>query len=469
MNQLTHFIDGGWHQSASEQHFEARNPADDSLVATFAAGNAADVAAAVASARSAHPEWAALGVAARVELLRAFIDQVEASVPELARLEHLEMGKPEAMAAESILGSAHAFRAALNDALEYPFEESLAAPSGTTIIRRAPRGIIAQIVPWNFTVAQILGALAPLLATGNCVIVKPSEKSTPSAAALFAANHLPAGVLNLVLGAGEAGAALSGHPDIDGVLFTGSVATGRRVAAAATAQLNPVTLELGGKDAAIVDEDVDLATVVNDVALGAFLNSGQICASIERLYVHEAIAAQFMDQLRETIKLYQPGGEMEIGPLVDREQREIVHRHVSDAIEQGATLVEGGVVPAGTGAYYPVTIVTGVNDSMLLGSEETFGPVLGITVTPDFDSALRAAAQSEFGLAATVYSNSVAHIRAAAELPVGYVWINGWQGSAGLRLAEPHGVSGMGAVGHRASFDNAVRPRTIFIPKGEAL
>ena len=469
MTQLTHFIGGAWQASCGQDQLEAHNPADDSLVATFAAGNAADVDAAVTVAKAAHAEWAALSPTDRISQLRAFIDEVESIIPELARLEHLEMGKPEAMAAESILGAAHAFRAALDDAVEYPFSEEIDAPTGTTLISRAPRGVIAQIVPWNFTVAQILGALAPLLATGNCVIVKPSEKSTPSAVAMFAVNHLPPGVLNLVLGAGEAGAALSAHSAIDGVLFTGSVATGRRVAVAATSNLNPVTLELGGKDAAIVDDNVELSKVVQDVTLAAFLNSGQICASVERLYLHENIAEEFIELLLKEIRHYQPGGEMEIGPLVDRGQREIVHRHVSDAVERGAEILIGGAIPDGPGAFYPITVVTGVSNDMLLGNEETFGPVLGITIVRDFAEALAAAAESDYGLAATVYTSTDAHIRAASQLPVGYVWVNGWQGSAGLRLAEPHGVSGMGAVGHRASFDNAVRPRTTFIPKGESL
>ncbi len=469
MTQLTHFIGGTWREPLGERSLEARNPADDSLVAVFADGNAADVDAAVRSARSANADWAALTVTERIAQLRGFIDGVEALVPELARLEHLEMGKPEAMAAESILGSVAAFRAALDDAATYPFSEELDAPSGTTLITRSPRGTIAQIVPWNFTVAQILGALAPLLATGNCVIVKPSEKSTPSAVAMFEANHLPEGVLNLVLGAGEAGAALSAHPDIDGVLFTGSVATGRKVAAAATVNLNPVVLELGGKDAAIVDEGVDLKSVAQDVALGAFLNSGQICASIELLYLHSAIAEEFLALLIAELSAYQPGGSMEIGPLVDRGQRASVHGHVSDALQRGAQLLIGGQLPEGPGAYYPITLVRDIDDSMLISQEETFGPVLGIRVVPDFASAMEQAARSKYGLAATVYTTSDEHIRDAAGLPVGYVWVNGWQGSAGLRLAEPHGVSGMGAVGHRASFDNAVRPRTIFVPKGESL
>lgn len=468
MEQLTHYIGGEWRPSRDTAVLESRNPADGAVLATFPRGCAEDTDAAIAASREAFTSWSGLEHAERLTALRAFIDRVETQVPELARWEHLEMGKPEPMASGMILGAIAAFRAALDEAENFTLMEEIDSPTGTTIITRNPRGVIAQIVPWNFTIAQVIGALAPLLAVGNCVIVKPSEKSTPSAVELFRSNTLPSGVLNLLLGDGVSGSTLSGHPGIDGVIFTGSVATGRKVAAAATANLNPVTLELGGKDAAIVDADVDLEAVVRDVAFASFLNSGQICTSIERLYVHEHIAEKFLALFLEEARKYESGGEMQIGPMVDANQREIVHTHVTDAVTKGASLLLGGELPRGSGAYYPVTVLSGVDDSMLLGSTETFGPVVGVSIVPDFEEALRRAAHSDYGLAATVYTQSADHIRAAATLPVGYVWVNGWQGTAGIRLAEPHGVSGLGAAGNQASFDNAVRTRTTFVPKGNS-
>ncbi|MGX1701198.1 aldehyde dehydrogenase family protein [Microbacterium sp. NPDC055357] len=464
MDDLQHFIGGAWTPSTSDERLRAVDPTSGEVVATFPIGSEADVDLAVAAARAAQPAWAALTMTERIAHLERFIDAVAERVDSMAEWERREMGKPVAIGAQFIAGSIAGFRAALVAAADYPLEENISSPAGTTVIRREARGVIAEVTPWNFTVAQILGGLAPLLVAGNTVIVKPSEKSTPSAVDLFLANNLPAGVLNLLLGDGRVGGPLTAHAGIDGVLFTGSVATGRKVATAAGANLNPVTLELGGKDAAVVDAGVDIVQVAQDVALGAFLNTGQICASIERLYVHDEIADDFLEAFLAASDAFAPGGAMEMGPMIDDEQRGIVHSHVQDAVSRGARIVRGGELPDGPGTFYPVTVVEDVTRDMLLESSETFGPVVALTRVASFEEGLRRAADSDYGLAATVYSRDDAHIRAAHALPVGYVWINGWQGSAGIRLAEPHGVSGMGVSGNTRSFDNSTRVRTVFIP-----
>lgn len=465
---LKHFIGGEWVGSSDATLLTANDPTDNSVVASFPAGSTADADAAVAAARAAQPAWAALSMEERIAQLTTFIDAVSERVDAMAEWERREMGKPVAVGAQFIHGSIAGFRATLESAATYAMEERIPAPNGTTMIRREARGVIAEIVPWNFNIAQILGGLASLLVVGNTVIIKPSEKSTPSTIELFNANTLPAGVLNLLLGDSRSGAPLAAHTDIDGVLFTGSVATGRKIAAVAGENLNPVTLELGGKDAAVVDADVNIPEVAANVAFGGLLNSGQICASIERLYVHEEIADEFISELLQAVKAFEPGGPMELGPLADDSQRTIVHTHVQDALAKGARALIGGELPDGPGYYYPITLLEDVTPDMLVETTETFGPVIAITRVSSFQEGIEKASASEYGLMATAYSNTPEHIEAAFELPVGYLCINGWQGTAGIRLAEPHGVSGLGTVGNIRSLDNATRVRTIFVPGAAA-
>lgn len=461
---LRHYIGGEWVESSGPIMLTANDPTDGSLVAHFPAGSEADANAAVAAARAAQPAWAALSMEERVAQLHTFIDAVESRVPEMAEWERREMGKPVAIGDQFMRGAIASFRAKLDLAATYSMEERIPATSGTTIVRREARGVMAEIVPWNFNIAQILGGLSSLLVVGNAVVIKPSEKSTPSTVELFKANTLPAGVVNLLLGDGRSGGPLSAHRDVDGVVFTGSVATGRKIAAAAGENLIPVTLELGGKDAAIVDADVNIAEVAANVAFGGMLNSGQICTSIERLYVHEKIADEFVAELKNAVQVFAPGGEMEMGPLADESQRMIVHTQVQDALEKGARKLCGGELPDGPGTYYPITLLDGVTPKMLVETTETFGPVIAITRVPSFEEGLRKASASEYGLMATVYSNTPKHIEDAFKLPVGYLCINGWQGNAGVIHAEPHGVSGLGAVGNTRSLDNATYVRTIFVP-----
>lgn len=464
MLELQNYIGGAWAAGQSGETLTAVNPADLEGFATFPASTEADVDAAVAAARAAAPEWAALSLAERLEQLHAFAAAVEALADEIAEAEHREMGKPLAVAHQFIGAGLGGFRAALADALTYPFVEKHAASHGTAEIQRMPLGVVAEIVPWNFTVPQTLINLGAVLAAGNTAVIKPSEKATPSASVLFAANTLPAGVLNLVLGDGRAGRALSEHPDVNLVIFTGSVPTGRAVAKAAGANLNRAILELGGKDAAIVDTDVNVAQVAMDVAAGCFVNSGQICTSMERIYVHRDVADEFIAELCAATEVFCEGGPAAIGPLVDLSQAAIVRRHVNEAVALGATIVAGGRDPEAVATYFPPTVLTGITPNMEIAREETFGPVAPITVVDSFDEAMRLAVESDFGLAATVYSQNEANLAAARQLPVALLWLNGWQGSNGVRASEPTGVSGMGAVGGSLAYDAATRPMTVFVP-----
>ncbi|MFD7293078.1 aldehyde dehydrogenase family protein [Streptomyces sp. NPDC059897] len=488
METLQNFIGGRWEEPVPAGGddavvpavaFDVVNPATEEAIARFRASGAADVDRAVAAAGSAQRAWAALPVARRVAHLHAWADTIAAHAAELAELECREMGKPVGIGHTFVEGAVAGLKAAADQALTYPFGETVTGPStggsagpagGRTDIVRHPLGVTAVITPWNFPVAMVLGALGPLLAAGNTVVVKPSERSPLSTVRLFelaAFAGLPPGVLNLVLGDGRTGAALAEHEDVRLVHFTGSVAAGRAVGAATAGRLHRCVLELGGKDAVVVDAGVDPVATAQAVAFGAFINTGQICTSMERIYVHERIADAFVEALVAAAHTFTIGDGLDpatvLGPLVDARQRDTVRRHVEDAVTKGATVHTGGAVPERPGYFYPATVLTGVDDTMLVMTEETFGPVAPVTVVADFEEGLARAASSRYGLAATVYTDDPEHITAAAHLPVGVVWVNQWQGGGPERLYEPARDSGMGATGARAAYDAATRPAAVHI------
>ncbi|MEU7837783.1 aldehyde dehydrogenase family protein [Nonomuraea sp. NPDC049129] len=466
MKTLQNLIGGMWEDSRGDAFHDVIDPATEEVVGRSPGGSPEDVRLAVDAAVQAQPAWAALPVAERVERLSRWADTIAEHAEELAELECREMGKPVALGRTFIGGAAQGFKAAVAEALDYPFEEAVAGPGGSaTTILRKPLGATAVIVPWNFPVPMALGALGPLLAAGNTVVLKPSERSPMSAVRLLELMDLPAGVVNLVLGDSRAGAPLVADERIGLVHFTGSVEAGRRVGAESGGLLHRAILELGGKDPVVVDAGVDPAATAAAVAFGAFANSGQICTSMERVYVHQDIAEAFVDALVEVANGYALGDGRDestvLGPLVDRRQRDIVDRHVTDAVDRGATVRTGGTVPEGKGFFYPATVLTGVDDSMLVMTEETFGPLAPVEVVSSFEEGLEKAAGTRFGLAATVYTNDPAHMAAARDIPAGVVWVNQWQGGGPERLYEPAGDSGMGATGSRAAYDAATRPVSI--------
>jgi len=305
-------------------------------------------------------------------------------------------------------------------------------------------------VPWNDPIAIACGYLGAALVTGNTVIYKPSEKTPLSAvwlAAMF--DGLPGGVLNLLLGDGRAGWPLVSHEDVDLVMFTGSVPVGRGILETAGRQLKKAIVELGGKDPMIVDEGVDPIWAGGEAATGSFANAGQICTSIERIYVHTAIANDFLEELTARAKALRVGDGAEpgtqMGPLIDEGQRNLVHRHVTEAVEAGAELLCGGVVPDGGGFFYPPTVLSGVRSGMAIVDEETFGPVAAVEVVASFDEALEKANETVYGLAAVVLTPDQEHAAIAwRELSAGTVKVNAVFGGAPGGAAEPRKASGLG-------------------------
>ena len=468
MTTLQNFIDGAWTDSRDNSMLSVVNPSTEEPIAEFPQGSDADVDQAVAAARRAQLGWAAQTVEDRVAQIVRWADRIEEHIDELAEIECREMGKPIDIGRGFIAAGVAGLKESAQEALSYTFETSTEDPDvGRTQIIRRPVGVAAVVTPWNFPVTMVLAALGPLLVSGNTVVVKPSERSPLSTVKLFELLDLPDGVLNLVLGDVHAGQPLVAHTDIDLVHFTGSVSAGRKVGAASGQALHRSVLELGGKDPVIVDDDIDIRSTAEAVAFGSFVNTGQICTSMERIYVHESIAEEFVVELVKATEAYAFGDGLKpgvmMGPLVDDKQRTVVHSHVADAAAQGATVRIGGVIPEGTGYFYPATVITGVEDSMPLMTEETFGPIAPIAVVSSFTEGVERASRSAFGLAVTVYSHNAEHLELAKHIPAGVIWINQWQGGGAVRNYEPARASGMGATGTTASYDAATRPSTIHI------
>lgn len=308
-----------------------------------------------------------------------------------------------------------------------------------------PRGVVAAITPWNDPVAVAAGLLGAALVTGNTVVHKPSERCPHTGARLgeILAAALPEGVLVTVTGGPETGRTLAGQADLDMLAHVGSTETGRAIARAALDTGAHVIRENGGNDPLLVDDDVDPAWAAEQAAIGAFTNAGQICTSVERIYVHRAVAEPFLHALAAEAR--QRNREAALAPLVDRRMREAVHGHVRAALQDGATALEGGEVPEGAGSFYPATVLRDCTDAMRVMTEETFGPVAPVRVVDSFAEGLHLASRDRYGLAATVLTGRIAHAqRAIAELPAGTVKVNNVFGGAPGGAAQPRRDSGAG-------------------------
>jgi succinate-semialdehyde dehydrogenase/glutarate-semialdehyde dehydrogenase len=429
---------------------EVHDPATGELVGRVRPAGPDDVDAAVARARAARDGWARTAPGDRAGLVRDAAGAVRAIAEELARLNETETGRPY----EDGLGGVLAAAGTLEQYAELgPVHRGRSLQGGwgaTDLMVPEPRGVAAVITPWNDPVAVAGGLIGAALVTGNTVVHKPSERC-PHLGRRFAelvASFLPEGVLEIVDGAGPTGAALAGHADVDLIAHVGSIGAGRAIAQAAAGTGAHVLLENGGNDPLVIDDDVDPRWAAEQAALGSYANGGQVCVSVERIYVAAGIAEPFLDALAEEAArwVYRPGpGEKALGPVVDRRHREHVHAHVAAAIADGARVHAGGFVPEGEGAFYPATVLSGLTPAMTILREETFGPVAPVRVVEDFAQGLAEAIDDPHGLAATVLTGRMAHAQQAwRELPVGTVKINAVFGGAPGGAAEPRGRSGSG-------------------------
>ncbi|HEY8481900.1 MAG TPA: aldehyde dehydrogenase family protein [Spirillospora sp.] len=442
---------GRWSQGGGDRMFTVTDPADGEPLGVVPVSAPGDVDRAVAAARDAAPGWAAAPAAERGRALLAAARAVEGDAAQLAALVTAEMGRPTT---ES-LGGVEAAAGTLRQYAELgPLHGGRAlqgAWEAADFMVREPLGTVAVITPWNDPVAIACGLIGAAVVTGNTVVHKPSERTPHTGAALteLVAAHLPAGVLNLVTGDGEVGAALAGHDGVDVVAHVGSTATGRRIIELTARTGAKALLENGGSDPLVVDADVDPAWAAEEAAKGCFANAGQICTSVERIYVHESIAPAFLEALTERARSLRtgPGADpsTELGPLVDERHRARVHEQVGKAVADGARLLTGGRIPDGPGCFYPATVLAGCTDAMTVMAEETFGPVAPVRAVASFEEGLDAARRSRYGLAATVLTRDLARAQKAwRSLRTGTVKINEVFGGAPGGAATPRGASGRG-------------------------
>lgn len=450
MYEVRQLIGGEWTADGGAGHLNVLNPADGLPVTRFPVASPAQVAEAVKAARDVAEVWGRTHAAERGAALHRVADAVEAATDELAEAQRAEMGRPLPGARDAVAAAVATLRQYAELGPVHRGRSLSGDVEAIDLMVPQPRGVVAAITPWNDPVGVSCGLLGAALATGNTVVYKPSER-TPATGWLLArlfAEHVPNRVLSLVTGDGAVGATLAAQ-EVDVVAHVGSTATGRSIAAACALTGAKTLLENGGSDPLIVDAGVDPDWAAEQAALGAFANSGQLCTSVERIYVHRSVAEAFLDCLvRRCRELrVEPGhdGPVPWGPLVDVRHRKQVHAKVEAAVADGARVLCGGEVPEGPGAFYPPTVLADCTDDMAVMREETFGPVAPVMVVESFDEALSRAAQSPYGLAATVLTASMTNAqRAWRELPVGTVKVNDVFGGAPGGAAHPRRGSGQG-------------------------
>ncbi|MFJ6945678.1 aldehyde dehydrogenase family protein [Streptomyces wuyuanensis] len=419
------YIGGTWRPASGADTIAVVNPADEQVIAHVPAGSPEDVDAAVRAARDAFPGWAATAPADRAARIAALRDELTARADEIAATVTAELGAPPRLAETVHAGLPILVAGSYAElAASYAFEEKV----GNSTVLHEPVGVVGAITPWNYPLHQIVAKVAPALAAGCTVVLKPAE-DTPLTARLFAeavhAAGLPAGVFNLVTGLGPvAGQALAEHPGVDLVSFTGSTAVGRRIGAAAGGAVKRVALELGGKSANVILPGADLGRAVNVGIANVMSNSGQTCSAWTRMLVHRDRYEEAVALAAEAVAKYVPGDRL--GPLVSARQRERVLGCIERGIAEGARLVAGGPeAPSGPGYYVSPTVFADVTPEMTIAQEEIFGPVVSLMEYADEDDALRIANGTVYGLAGAVWGDHDEAVAFARRMDTGQVDING--------------------------------------------
>jgi acyl-CoA reductase-like NAD-dependent aldehyde dehydrogenase len=429
------YINGEFTKGNATEEIEVTNPATEEVLETVPRGTTADVEAAVRSSKETFQAWRNIGANERTSLLHEVAARVQRHKGELVRLLTLEEGKPISENDEELEWVANTF--------DYYAELGRhdrgrvippGEPSQFNFILKEPYGVVGCIVPWNYPLLLMAWKVAPALAAGNTVIIKPSEM-TPLTT-LYMAEHcfevLPVGVVNVVTGFGpETGELLVKHPDVSVIAFTGSLATGQRIASHAAPMMKKLHLELGGKDATVIAEDADPELAAKAVAYAALINAGQVCTSTERVYIPKPKAKQFTEAIVEHVKLLRLGSGLEastdVGPMIGDSYRAKIESHVEDARSRGAQILTGGKRPKDfvKGWFYEPTVLTGVDHSMLIMREETFGPAVPLMEYTSFDEALDLVNDCQYGLGAVLLSEDPKKIKMFFEdVKAGTIWIN---------------------------------------------
>jgi aldehyde dehydrogenase (NAD+) len=422
-HRFGHFINGAWQAPAAGEYFESLDPSNGEKLASIAQGSSADIDAAVRAARGAFPKWRALPPHVRARYLYALARLVQKHSRLLAVLETMDNGKPirESRDIDIPLVARHFYyHAGWAQLIEQEFPEY------------EPCGVVGQIIPWNFPLLMAAWKIAPALATGNTVVLKPAE-FTPLAALAFAElcqeAGLPAGVVNIVTGDGSTGEALVKHSDVDKIAFTGSTEVGRAIRSATAATHKRLSLELGGKSPFIVFDDADLDSAVEGLVDGIWFNQGQVCCAGSRLLMQESIAETLIGKIRERMSTLRIGSPLDkaidIGAIVARVQLDRIQRMVGQGIAEGATCWQPQVVLPARGFYYPPTLLSNVHPTSIVAQQEIFGPVLAAMTFRTPKEAVELANNTVYGLAACVWSENInVALHVAAQLKAGVVWVN---------------------------------------------
>ena len=418
-----HFINGSWLEPASGEYFDTVDPSNGEKLASVAQGSSADVDAAVTAARAAFPQWQSLTPHMRARYLYAIARQIQKHSRRLAVLETMDNGKPirESRDLDIPLVARHFYyHAGWAQLLPQEFPDYSAC------------GVVGQIIPWNFPLLMLAWKIAPALATGNTVVLKPAE-FTPLTALAFAEIcqeiGLPAGVVNIVTGDGSTGEALVKHPDVDKIAFTGSTEVGRAIRAATANSHKRLSLELGGKSPFIVFEDVDLDSAVEGLVDGIWLNQGQVCCAGSRLLMQESIAEPLIAKIRDRMGTLRVGPPLDkaidIGAIVARVQLERIQRLVDQGVADGATCWQPAMTMPSRGLFFPPTLLSNVHPTSIVAQQEIFGPVLAAMTFRTPSEAVELANNTAYGLAACVWSESInVALHVSAQLKAGVVWVN---------------------------------------------
>jgi len=478
-----HFIDNAFVTGQPAGEIVVQNPATEETLDCVPLGSAADVGRAVAAAQAAFPAWKRMPAVERANLLHDVARAIKADGEHLTRLLTLEEGKPLTENEEEITWTWSTFdyyaelgRNGRGRVLPSPEDGQL------SLVLKEPYGVVGCIVPWNYPLLLLAWKVAPALAAGNTVVIKPSEM-TPLATLRLCKNAfscLPPGVVNVVTGDGTTGAALVSHPGVPMVAFTGSLATGQAIAAAAAPMMKRTHLELGGKDAFVIAEDADPEIAARAIAYAALINAGQVCTSTERVYLPRARAPQFTDAIVDLVRSLRLGNGLDagtdIGPMIGPRYRAKVIDHIQDAVQRGARVLTGGRVPSGPGFFHEPTVLVGVDHSMKIMTEETFGPAIPIMTYDTFDEAVALANDSMFGLGACLWTSDPRKARLFfEEVKAGTIWINdpltdnyagpfgGMKYSGGGRELGEEGLEAFRETKH-VHWDIEARPKGWWLP-----
>lgn len=423
----------------------------------------ADLETTIAAARAAQPAWNALGHAERSRILNDIADDIEANAEELAEILSREQGKPlNGPNARFEVGACAVWTRSAADTVLEP-ETVFEAGGAKAVVHYDSLGVVGAIGPWNWPMMITVWQIAPSLRMGNTVVAKPSGFTPLSVLALIEIynRHLPAGVLTAISGDRQVGAAIAGHPGLDKIMFTGSTPTGRKIVESSAQNLARLTLELGGNDAGIVLPGTDVSAIAENLFWGCFINTGQTCAALKRLYVHESLYEEVVDTLGAMASAMPMGPGLDeqnvLGPLQNQNQFDIVARLVEDARARGARIVAGGEPAAELGPlFYRATVVADIDDDAALVEEEQFGPAIPVIKYTDIGDAVRRANASEQGLGASVWSADIdAAVEVAKLIQAGTVWINQhgalnpmvpFGGTKASGYGQEFGVAGLKAV-----------------------